>query len=304
MPLTAGAFLIGAVAISGLPPLNGFVSEFFIYLGFFRSAEAAVKLAALALLGAPVLAMIGALAVSCFVKVYGAVFLGLPRTDAARNAHESPLSMLVPMGILAFVCLGIGMFPVLVVPFLEKAIAVWQRGPQMVSGAEPAGNLAASGGTLSGLVPFKALGTLMAVTVVALASGFVLFFLYRRAKTARSVTWDCGYARPTARMQYTAGSFARTLTRLFGKILKPREHLPHLSGAFPLPARLESHVDDPVLDGFLLPDFNAVRNGTRWFHRFQQGQTQSYILYLVVALGIIFCTLIPFHQLFVSFFMK
>ncbi len=102
MPWTALCFLVGAVAICGLPPLNGFVSEFLIYLGLFGTARHQHgPTFAGAAFAAPALALIGALAVACFVKVYGAVFLGTARSEHAEHAHESPLSMLGPMGVLS-----------------------------------------------------------------------------------------------------------------------------------------------------------------------------------------------------------
>ncbi len=117
MPWTSLCFLVGAVAICGLPPLNGFVSEFLIYLGLFgtlgNGEGASFAGAAFA---APALALIGALAVACFVKVYGAVFLGTARSEHARHAHESPPSMLGPMGVLVACCFLIGLAPLLIAP--------------------------------------------------------------------------------------------------------------------------------------------------------------------------------------------
>ncbi len=94
MPRTALAFLVGAVAICGLPPLNGFVSEFLIYLGLFGTLKVeAGRFLLAAALAAPALALIGALAVACFVKVFGAVFLGTARSEPAEHARESDMSM-------------------------------------------------------------------------------------------------------------------------------------------------------------------------------------------------------------------
>lgn len=308
MPLTAGAFMLGAAAISGIPPLNGFISEFFIYLGFFRSATSPETLDGLALLGAPALAMIGALAVSCFVKVYGAVFSGFPRTDTARNAHESPGSMLGPMGILSLLCLVIGLFPAITVPFLEKATAVWSAGSGLTSLTTRDGSVTVPVGAplvaLSTLVPFTVLAKIMIAALTSLVVAFAFFSLYRRFKAPKRTTWDCGYARPSPRMQYSAGSFARPLTRLFAKVLKPHERLPACTGSFPVSSLLESHVDDPVLEGLLLPEFRRLQKGSRWFYRFQQGRTQAYILYLVVTLVLLFATLIPFRALIFQFFTK
>lgn len=290
MPFTAASFLLGAAAICGLPPLNGFISEFFIYVGFFSSAVSAKSLSSIALLGAPVLAMIGALAVSCFVKAYGAVFLGSPRSACAARSRESSLSMLIPMGVLSLLCVVIGLCPFLTIPVLEKSIGVWLAAPPTM--------------TLSELIPFPALGIVLPVAVVLIALSIVFVIVRARSRAKKTVTWDCGYAKSGARIQYTASSFARSLVDIFSWFLKPRNHLPRLEENFPVAETLDSHVEDPVLDRHLIPDFNFLRNGSRWFNRFQQGQTQLYVLYLVLMLGILLVTLIPFKQLFFALFTK
>ena len=126
MPWTSALFLTGAVAICGLPPLNGFVSEFFIYLGLLRTVgihgEAAWAGAALVV---PVLATIGALAVACFVKVFGTVFLGESRSISTHEAHEATASMIVPMALLAMCCIWIGLMPFTLASTLGNAISVW-----------------------------------------------------------------------------------------------------------------------------------------------------------------------------------
>ena len=103
LPYTALLFGIGAVAICGLPPLNGFVSELLIYLGFFRGIQGTGIAAAAVALAAPALAMVGGLAVACFVKVYGIIFLGVPRSEDHAGGHEAGWQMLLPMSLLAAV---------------------------------------------------------------------------------------------------------------------------------------------------------------------------------------------------------
>ena len=126
MPWTSLCFLSGAVAICGLPPLNGFVSEFLIYLGLFGTLiDKGGSTFVGAILAAPALALIGALAVACFVKVYGAVFLGIPRSEHARRAHESSPSMLYSMGLLVACCLLIGLAPPVIAPILARAVGDW-----------------------------------------------------------------------------------------------------------------------------------------------------------------------------------
>ena len=132
MPWTAALFLVGAVAICGLPPLNGFVSELLVYLGLFRTVGLPGEPVSAAVVAAPVLAMIGALALACFVKVYGIAFLGSSRRpDSGRlsgGVRESPVSMLAPMSVLALCCALIGCVPALVGPLLDAAIGSRRRG--------------------------------------------------------------------------------------------------------------------------------------------------------------------------------
>mgnify|MGYP001811132227 FL=1 len=158
--------------------------------------------------------------------------------------------------------------------------------------------------SLIAIVPFASLGTAMGLAALVMSIPCVALIFHARLGDRKGVTWDCGYARPSARMQYTAGSFARSLVALFRWALKPRNRFPLLSGPFPNKSVLETHVDDPILDRQLIPDMIFLRNGMRWFYRFQQGQTQSYILYVGVALSILLATLIPFKRIFLALFTK
>jgi len=291
MPWTSAFFLIGAVAICGLPPLNGFISEYFIYLGLFRTALEFGKPETVAFLAAPALAMIGALAVACFVKVYGSTFLGLPRTETPSMAHEAPLSMLLPMAILALLCMIIGLAPALVVPMLAKAMAAWQYAP----------SAAASAPGLADLVPFTAL-TVVASSLLAAIAVLAMVVRPWRASNQTAGTWDCGYSRPSARMQYTASSFADTLVHLFSWVLKPRTHRPSIVGAFPGPSSMSGHVDELVLDRTLVPLFQSMRSRFIWFHRFQQGLTNQNVLLVVAMLLALMATLIPFKALLIALF--
>lgn len=291
MPWTALMFLVGAVAICGLPPLNGFVSELFVYLGLFKTVTGAGEAATAAMLAVPVLAMIGALAVACFVKVYGAVFLGEPRTPAAAKAHEAPLSMRAAMAVLALLCAGIGLAPMLMVPLLDPVIAglATQSGQAVVS--------------LGGLVPLSAISALAIVLVLAVAlMGLGLARSCRRAP--RSGTWDCGYAEPTSRMQYTASSFAQMIVEMFGWVLRPHVQRPNIEGLFPLPTKMSSHVDEVVLDRMLVPLGRRVERWFAWFHQFQQGLTQHYVLYILVAVVLLLGSLIPADGYLERLFMR
>lgn len=299
MPYTAAGFLIGAVAISGLPPLNGFVSELLVYLGLFNGLAMHGTGYVLSAMAAPVLATTGALALACFVKVYGTAFLGLPRSGAAERAHEATPSMIIPMAVLAAACAFIGLAPGLMAPVLDAVVAPW-AGPVSagaVSATDATG--AAASAPLPRLASFAPLGVVGSVSL-SLAGAIALLFLasrlLARAKAAPG-TWDCGYAAPTARMQYSASSFARSIVGLFSWALRPHERTPRIEGDFPQPSRMGSHVDDPVLDRRIVPAFRGFEKASLWFHRFQQGLTQSYILAILVATLILLSTLVPFGDI-------
>ena len=274
MPRTALAFLVGAVAICGLPPLNGFVSEYLLYVGFFRSAASPGDDTWLAgAFGAPALALIGALAVACFVKVFGVVFLGAPRTPASQAARESGRAMLGPMGALVAACVLLGFAPLSVAPLLDRATAAWAP-----AGAPRAPPLVAM--TALGWIGASAAG--LVATIAALAA--VLRRLVRRAPSGAALTWDCAYAAPSARMQYTASSFAGTIVAFFGRALRSAPHSPALRGLFPAASTFESHVDDAILDRVVLPATRSAARGFGWFRWIERGNTHLYIVFILLAI--------------------
>ncbi len=290
MPWTAAMFVVGAVAICGLPPLNGFVSELFVYLGLLDTMTTQKTMGMAAVLVVPVLATIGALAVACFVKVYGAVFLGAPRTATASHAHESPLTMRIPMLILAAGCAVIGLAPGLLTPILNKAIASW------IPGASALPSLR----TLAPLNTISVISVLLFALIGVVATGLRI----RRTLSPSVGTWDCGYARPTNRIQYTASSFAQMIVAMFRWVLRPRMHRPHITRLFPKPTQMHSHVDDLVLDRGIMPMSRNVERWFNWFHRFQQGITQHYLLYILVIVILMMSTMIPFKEFLTRLFVR
>jgi len=274
MPRTSLGFLIGAIAICGLPPLNGFVSELLIYLGLFGTLGigpgAACPIAALA---APALALIGALAVACFVKVFAAVFLGSARSGDTLHAHEAPRSMLGPMGVLMACCCFIGLFPSLIAPMLDRAISNWS--PEITD----------AGSRLATLAPLGWISLAGILLLLFLALGrAVLWQRLRANELATGSTWSCGYASPTARMQYTSSSFAQMLVGLFGWALRPQVPRPAEMAIFPEKTEFHSHVPDTVLDRAVLPSFRLTARVFSWFHVFHQGSIQTYLLYIFLTL--------------------
>jgi len=271
MPWTSAGFLVGAAAICGLPPLNGFVSEFSIYLGMFRVFADETSNAGVSILIAfaiPSLALIGGLALACFVKVFGAVFLGEPRTSQAHGADESGPFITLPLLALALLCFSIGLFPLLVARPLDAVLATWNAGLPALASTVP-------------LTPISVAG----LTLVALCCvGFVWLRLrYRAFKTGPVVTWDCGYAAPTVRMQYTSSSFTQMLVDMFRWALMPRTESPKFDKVFPGPVQFHSEVRETVLDLAVLPMFHAAANGFARLRLLQMGWVQVYLVYIVIA---------------------
>ncbi len=271
LPLTSVAFLTGAVAICGLPPLNGFVSEFLIYLGIFKGfGVTSGKAAGFLALAAPALALTGGLAVACFVKVYGCAFLGAPRTPLPKP-HENG-SMTGAMAILGGICVVIGVVPFLAVPLIEPVIA--SLFPQR-------GDILPSIQTTAHLYGLSAAAAILFLMVILL----VVFYVNRlkAIPSGETGTWDCGYAAPSSSMQYTASSFGGTLVGIFSAILRPERHEPTITGFFPGQSRFHSHVPEVVLDQGIMPFFAAVDRRLAHIRRMQNGQLNRYILYIVVA---------------------
>ena len=272
LPLTSVAFLIGAVAICGLPPLNGFVSELLIYLGIFKGfGLASGNVASVMALAAVALALTGGLALACFVKVFGSVFLGSTRTILPAP-HENR-AMSSAMAVLAVFCMLIGVLPFFVVRLLEPVVQ--SLFPQQ-------GVLLPSIQTTAGVYGISVMAALLILTVVVL----FVYYLNRLKSTpvSSSVTWDCGYAAPTSSMQYTASSFAEMLVRIFSSILRPEYKEPAMTGLFPEQGSLHSHVPEVTLDKGIIPFMLAVDRRLSSVRRLQSGQLNRYLMYIFVAL--------------------
>jgi formate hydrogenlyase subunit 3/multisubunit Na+/H+ antiporter MnhD subunit len=281
MPVTGVGFLIGSAAISGLPPLNGFVSEFLIYLGAGRglllegAASPAPTVAGLAVIGS--LAIIGGLAAACFAKAFGIVFLGEPRRPSVLPTGEVPWGMRLPMVLLAALCLAGGLLAPLALQAVRPAV-ILLAGPGS-GAAELESGLAGAASALSAVVR-------LSVLLLALLLGIAL--LRRLALSGKEVrtevTWDCGYAAPTPRMQYTASSFAGSITGSFQLLLHSGRRVHPPQGYFPAPASLRIEPRDPFLRGLFRPLFRAVSWAAIRLRWLQQGSIQLYILYIALTI--------------------
>ncbi len=279
MPVTGGMFFIGAAAICGLPPLNGFVSELLIYLGALNALAQAASLPALLIAGAVMLgalALIGGLAAACFTKAFGVVFLGEPRSPDALKAYESGAAMRIPMATLAALCVLVG----LAAPWLP---AILRPAVSLLAGAD-----AGPAWTAAGAGTAAALAALPGLALGAALVGGIFFWARRRRQRLRpdrmSVTWDCGYAAPTPRMQYTASSFAEPITRIFRPLLRTRFHEQSPAGLFPDTASWSTHTPDFFHERVFGWFFKLAESLLARGRLLQHGRLNLYILYIVLAL--------------------
>jgi hydrogenase-4 component B len=269
LPHTALLFCVGAVAICGLPPLNGFVSELLLCLGLLHAAVSLHGSAQLfAVIAIPTLALIGGLAAACFAKVFGSIFLGEPRTQTAASGREAPRAMLVPMAALALCCIAIGVLPLLVLGPLEAALH--SIDPML-------------GASVPSLAQAAPLGVVSVAGAMLLATAAAVAALVTRRPVRRGPTWDCGYAVPSARMQYTASSFAAGLVDLFRWALWTERHTTEVAGPFPASARLATELPDPVLDRMILPAARSVTRASLWARWLQRGHLHLYVLYILIT---------------------
>lgn len=268
MPWTASLFALGAAAISGLPPLNGFVSEWLVYLGLFDATTANGPAVWAAVPTAILLGVTGALALACFVKVCGVVFLGAPRSEAAEQAQDCGPAMRGAMLLLGAACVAIGLAPVFFWAAVARAADVWN----------PAWDGADTPVALTSLAELH-----VALTLLGLGAAVWLWRRVLRGPLARAVTWDCGYAAPSARMQYTAGSFASLLTEWFAWVLCPVRHERRPEALLPDRAEASVHTPETVLEHVVEPAGALVMRVAGRARRLQHGRIQAYVLYVVIG---------------------
>jgi hydrogenase-4 component B len=269
MPWTAGLFAVGAVAVAGLPPLNGFVSEWLIYMGLFGATTSKAAPAWAAMPAAILLAMAGALALATFAKAGAMIFLGAPRTKPAAQAHDCGWWMRAPMLTLAGVCLTIGLLPVLCLAALSRAVGSWHPGW--------AGGLTTE--------PVATLGAVhLGLAYLLVMAGYLLWRKVKANGLRRELTWDCGYAAPTAKMQYSGGSFSGIGAGWFGWVLRPVRKLRRPRGHFPANAIRLERIPETLLERVIAPVGGVFLQASTAVRRLQHGRLQSYILYVLAGL--------------------
>jgi formate hydrogenlyase subunit 3/multisubunit Na+/H+ antiporter MnhD subunit len=282
MPLTAFTFLVGSVAISALPPLNGFVSEWLTFQAILLSPDLpSWGLKFLVPAVGALLALSAALAAACFVKAFGVTFLGRPRSNAAEHARETDRYSLAAMLFLAGLCLLAGLLPGF---FIDALAPVTQA---LIGDSMPLQSsvayfsivpIAESRSSYNGLLVFLFIlvsATLAAVAIHRLAS----------KKLRRAPAWDCGYPDPSPVTQYTASSFAQPIRRVFGTmVFRARERVEMPMPGDVRPARLEVDLKDPIWDVLYAPIAGGIDFGSWQLNRLQFLTIRQYLSLVFAAL--------------------
>ena len=289
MPQTAFVFLVGCAAISALPPLNGFVSEWLTFQAILLSPQLpswGLKLLVPAV-GA-LLALSAALAAACFVKAYGVTFLGRPRTHAAEAARETDRFSLAAMIVLSVFCLLVGILPGLFIDALAPvslSLIGAHMPPQVGAQWLSIVPIAASRSSYNGLLVFMFMvisGTLAATAIHRLASD----------RLRRAPAWDCGYPDLSPMTQYTAASFAQPIRRVFGTmVFRAREHAEMPPPGDVRAARLDVEISDLIWDALYAPIASGIALAADRLNRLQFLTIRQFLSLVFSALVILLLVL-------------
>ncbi|MBX7124434.1 MAG: hypothetical protein K1X47_01970 [Cyclobacteriaceae bacterium] len=271
MPRTGVLFALASIAICGLPPLNGFISEFFIYWSFFKGLGTGINTSLLFLGGILGLAVTGGLAVFCFTKAFGIIFLGNARSDSSAHAKEVPTAMLFPQWLIAIIILVIGFAPLAVLPVIKAPIPL----------------LAASGLSVPDLVPIEHTLLMLTLAMGIAVVSFILLWMVRRHQQARHIlragpTWGCGYTAGDSTHQYSATTFADSLHGIAPALsgVKTQYKPVHKEDIFPREVRqYTTHQEDQLEKILILQPANWFNKLMEKFVVLRSGKIQHYILY-------------------------
>ncbi len=295
IPRTGYLFLIGSLAICGLPPFNGFVSEFFLYNGLFNGLVAgnfkSILFLLFTILG---LVSIGGLALICFTKAFGIVFLGTPREKHSTDLSVDATRRNLPLYLIVAAILLIGLFPFLFNPFLMQIIGQYQPG-------------------MAGIMPLQSGEMIRNLTLIGWYSlGFIamilLVYLVRQSVSNRQMVskdsiWGCGYTGDAGKMQYTASSFIRSYRKLAEPVLSVRTEKKEARGLYPGKIHQQTHAGDRIESWLIDKPLILFRKLLNQFVFLQNGNIQAYILYgfIFVGLALLLPAIIEKIMLIVNF---
>ncbi|MBI2717892.1 MAG: hydrogenase 4 subunit B [Rhizobiales bacterium] len=283
LPVTAALWLVGVMSIAALPPFNGFVSEWLLFQAVLAGPQFPYPiLRFLSPAVGAMLALAAALAAACFVRAYGTVFLGRPRSPAAAVAREANRPQLAAMGLLAVLCLFGGLFSVFTIALIQPLLVQYAGMPMASAGAGP---------TFFSLVAISAARSTYDAPIIALfliVSGTVTTMAVHRLaarRTRRSAAWDCGFPDASPATQYTASSFAQPLRRVYGTAMfgsSERVDMPEPGDL--RPARLDVRFVDYVWQGLHAAPAGMVLSLSEWLNRLQFLSIRRYLMLMFSAL--------------------
>jgi hydrogenase-4 component B len=289
IPHSAYLFLIGSLAICGLPPFNGFVSEFFIYSGLFKGLLTDHFMLILFLLFVILgLVVIGGMALMCFTKAFGMMFLGSPREKSKDDLFIENNQRIFPLYLIAVAILFIGLFPFLFSPFLLKTINLYQVN------IDPA----------TYMQSFRILDNLTVFSLYSL--GFIVLFLIfyalrvliiRKRETITDNTWGCGYVGETDKMQYTGSSYIRSYRKLAEPFLFIKKKKRDAYGLYPGTVEQATQPEDKIENWFINKPLHLIKSLLNRFVFLQNGNIQTYLLYGFIFIGLIILLPIIIHKI-------
>ncbi|MBI2393950.1 MAG: oxidoreductase [Deltaproteobacteria bacterium] len=273
MPVSGALFGLGAVAVAGLPPLNGFVGEWLLYRSLIDGAiggGAGAPLGFTFAIGA--LSAVGVLAALAFVRLCSIALLGAPRSPEAAKAHEPTPLMVGSMAVLGLACIAGSVAPGALVRAFGAATV-------SLAGVAPAMN----GDVRAALVPIGVADVILWITCVAGVLVAARVARRARGRGAEQETWGCGYAAPTARMQYTARGFAELATGFLPRRVQPHVEIARPRGLFPARAGFVSRDEDPVTRDVYERVLEGLADRFARLRWLQQGVVHLYVLYVFLA---------------------
>jgi hydrogenase-4 component B len=284
MPKTAGLFLLGSLSICGLPPFNGFISEYLIYLGMIKSLHTSGLYESVTLMMSLIgLTLTGGLAIFCFTKAFGIVFLGEARSEKCKTANDPIPVMILPQIAIAILIILIGLLPA----FFVRPVA------DVTCGLFNIRDTALGVGFYSNLGSISLAGGIF-ILIATLLYG-IRHLRLQKVKSENGPTWGCGYTLASSKMQYTATSFADNYSSLSGPLLGMQKKYKPITETeiFPGPRSFETHSSDHIKTSVIDGPVNKLMNLLRKLAFLQTGQIQHYILYpFIFILVVLLLTLL------------
>lgn len=287
MPITAFCFLIGAVAISGLPPLNGFVSEWLTYQSLLAGFGVTGGLTRILFpIAGSMLALTGALAAACFVKAFAITFLALPRGTESLKVHEAPPSLLIGMTWLTTACLILGLGATWFIPTFD-GVTDQLLGQKVGANLILGNGFVLSAGMRHGGTVSTAMIAIGLVVLVVVATVFVILMAVKRFRSRRSPVWDCGLPGLSKENEYTSFAFSKPLRMIFSVLYQPRREIQavfDVSPYFPKEIRFESEIEPTFEKRLYAPLQEFVLRLSLRMRAIQAGSIHAYLAYIFITL--------------------